>query len=137
MKCEAKCDRFEINGDYKMEGMITVLPIKGVGKTNTSLTDVTATIDLRGEYFDKNGEIYINITSLKIKMIPKHATFYFENIFNGDKVLSQTINNFMNENSEVVVNTLLPAYETYLSDNFRTISNHIFHNVPMKMIFPE
>lgn len=137
LKTEFKSDRIEIFGDYTMEGQILVLPIKGVGKTNVTLTNVTGIIELRGEYFDKNGETYIDITSFKFKLKPKHATFLFENIFRGDPVLSNTINNFMNENWELVANTLLPGYEARFGERFAVVANQIFKNVPMKMIFKE
>lgn len=137
LKTETQTENLEISGDYTMNGQILVLPIRGIGKTNITLTDVTTLVDIRGDYIMKDGDTYIDVTSLKIKLKPKRARFYFENIFNGDKVLSETINKFMDENWEVVANTLLPDYEILLGERFKAVSNNIFRNVPMKMIFPE
>lgn len=137
IKSEVKTDNLEIYGDYTMFGQILVLPIRGEGKANITMYNVTGIIDIRGEYFDKDGETYINVTMFKITLKSKNASFLFENIFKGDPVLSATINNFMNENWELVINTLLPGYEQRLGERFRVISNNIFHRIPMKMIFPE
>lgn len=137
LKAEGTVKHLEISGNYKMVGQIVVLPIKGVGKVNISLDDITARVELRGEYFEKNNETFIDVMNFKVKLTPKHAKIFFENVFNGDAALSATINNFMNENWEVVINTLLPGYEERLGEKFREISNRIFKNVPMKMIFPE
>lgn len=137
LKAEVKLKRLNTVGDYTMNGQILVLPIKGVGKTNMTLTDITSLVELRGDFIEKNNETFINITKFTIRMTPKRSSYYFENIFNGDPVLSETILNFMNENHEVVTNTLLPGYEEKLAERFQVISNRIFNNVPMKMIFPE
>lgn len=137
LKTEAQTKNIEISGDYTMDGKILVLPIKGVGKTNITLTDVTTLIDIRGDYFEKEGETYIEVKSFKLKLKPKRVRFLFENIFRGDKVLSETINKFMDENWEVVANALLPDYELLLGERFKVVSNRIFNNVPTKILFPE
>lgn len=137
MKAEVKVKNMELSGDYTMVGQILVLPIKGIGKTNITLEDVTARIELKADHIEKDGETYMNITTFKLKLTPKFAHFYFENVFKGDPVLTNTINNFMNENWELVFNTLFPGYEAKWSENFKEIGNKIFNNVPMKIIFPE
>ena len=137
LKVEAFCDKIEVSGGYTMNGQILVLPINGIGKTNISMTDVKALLDFRGDFLNKNGETFINLTSLKIKLAPKHTFFFFENIFNGDPALSETINNFMNENWEVVTSTIVPGYEEKLGEEIKIVANSVFNNVPMKLIFPE
>lgn len=124
-------------GQYTMKGKILVLPIDGAGKCNVTLVDPTVRIDIRGNYFQKEGETYLNATSVDIKIKPKKAIFYFENLFKNDKKLSDTINSFMNENWELVVENLIPGYEKRLGPVFKDETNKIFNNVPMKKIFPE
>lgn len=137
LKAEVKTNNIYVIGNYTMNGQILVLPIKGFGKTNMSLTDTSTIVDMRGDFLERNGETFINITKFTTRMSPRHSSYYFENIFNGDPVLSETILNFMNENSELVSNTLLPGYEEALSEEFKAIANRIFNNIPMKMIFLE
>lgn len=137
MNVEALSDKIEISGGYKMDGQIVVLPIKGDGNCNVSMSDVIARIEFRGNFIEKNGDTYIDLTSLKIKLTPAHTYFHFENIFNGDPVLSETINTFMNTNSELVADTLVPGYTDKLGDAFKDVANGVFQNVPMKLIFPE
>lgn len=137
IKSEAKTKHIMIIGDYTMSGKLLVLPIMGVGKANITLNDVTAIVDIRGEYFDKNGETFINVTNFKVKLAAKGATFKFENIFKGDPNLTDTINNFMNENWELMMSTLLPDYETKLGERFKEIANNVFHRKPANQIFLE
>lgn len=135
LKAEGRIKDIKIVGDYTMSGKLLVLPINGVGKANVTLTGVSVAVDLRGDYFTKNGETYIDITSFKVKLSATGATFRFENIFKGDPVLTETINNFMNENWELMTATLLPDYETKLGSRFKEIANLVFHRTPMRMIF--
>lgn len=137
LKAQAVIKNIQLIGNYTMNGQILVLPIKGVGNANLTLTDVDALIDLRGDYFDKDGETYVNVTNFKLKLTPKHAYFLFENVFNGDAALSETINSFMNENWELVANTLVPGYELKLGDRFQKVANKFFDVIPLNYIFPE
>lgn len=135
LKAEVKLPSLQLNGDYTMKGQILVLPILGSGKTNITLANVTGLVDIKGDFFDKNGDTYINVTSLSIKLSPNRAFYVFENIFKGDRVLSDTINSFMNENWKDMLDTLLPQYLQKLSYRFQVVANQLFHNIPMKKIF--
>lgn len=138
MKIEAKVKKVEILGDYMMSGKILVLPIRGIGFANITMNDVTILINIRGEYFEKNSETFIKVTSLKFTLTPKHASFYFSDIFKGDKVLSDTINGFMNENWLLMLDALIPGYSEKMSEKFKNeCANIVFEKVPMKNIFLE
>lgn len=138
MKIEAQSKNVEIVGDYTMSGRILVLPINGVGRTNMTMKDVNVLIMVKGDFIDRNSERFIKITSLSVKFLTaKHANFLFTDIFKGDKVLTETINNFMNENWLLLMNTLIPGYEGEFSEKFKVIADKIFSSVPMKNIFKD
>lgn len=93
---------------------------------------------MRGEYFQgKDNQTYINITSYKIKFKPQSVNFRFDNLFNGDEVLSSTMNKFMNDNWEPVFAGMIPGYEEVFGEKFRGIANILFHQVPANAIFLE
>lgn len=137
MKVEAIATKVELIGDYTMDGKLLILPIRGNGKTNITLENVKVTVMLKGDYVERNGETFIDINSFKLTMTPKHAVFLFTDIFKGDKLLSDNINNFMNENWELVSNTLVPSYVNQLNNQFKVYSQTVFSKVPMKNIFRE
>lgn len=122
-------------GKYMMKGQILVLPIDGEGNCNVTMVDPTVRIEMRGKFFEKDGEKYMNATSFDIDLKPKRAHFYFENLFKNDKKLSDTINQFMNENWQLVSENLIPGYEKRLGPVFMEETNKIFNNVPMNKIF--
>lgn len=137
LKSESKIEVLQLIGNYTMNGQILVLPIQGAGRCNITMLDVTAFVDMRGSYVEKNGLQYIHIDGFKIKINPKKSSFKFDNIFKGDPLLSNQINSFMNENHEVVISTLLPGYEMKFGEKFMVLANALFDKIPMKLIFPE
>lgn len=139
LKTEIYTDRLDFVGNYKMTGQIIYLPIIGEGRTNISMQDLASRHEVIGEYFTKpeDGETYINITDYKIKFKPKRLTFKFDNLFNGDKVLGDNMNRFMNQNWKAVFQNIIPDYEKFFGEKFKALANNVFQNVPMKMIFLE
>lgn len=135
MRTETLTKRLELLGDYKIKGQI-ILPINGEGKANITMYDVTSTQDFKGEYYTKpDGETYLNVTEYKIKFKPKKATFYFDNLFNGDKELGRTMNQFLNQNWKAVFAGLMPEYEKFFASKFKEVSNSFFDKVPLNRIF--
>lgn len=139
LKTETFTEQLDFVGKYEMSGKIIYLPITGEGRANISMHELSSVHELKGDYFTKpeDGETYINVTDYRIKFKPKRVTFQFENLFQGDKVLGQTMNQFMNENWKAVFNGLAPDYEKFFGAKFKDFANNVFKNVPMKKIFLE
>ncbi|XP_077298428.1 protein takeout-like [Arctopsyche grandis] len=126
----------EFISDYVMSGRILLLPIQGKGRCNFTMADLVVKHVLVGEPVTKKGQVYMKIRQYDIKLIPKKISFYFSNLFNGDKALGEQMNRFLNENSEIVFNELKPSYEQSFSLLFKDITNKIFTKVPMDHVFP-
>ncbi|KAG5683836.1 hypothetical protein PVAND_013099 [Polypedilum vanderplanki] len=137
LKLEGKIDRFSIIGDYTMNGKVLLLAINGEGKCNVTMNDVIVVADGRGKYFEKNQNTFVELHSLTIKLKPKHVSYNFENLFKNNKELSRTLNDFMNEQWELVTENLIPGYEENFGRLFMKIANKIFTNVPTNEIFRE
>lgn len=138
MKSDAYTKRMDFVGHYTMKGQILVLPIVGEGFANVSMNELTTRHEMQGEYFQgSDNNTYVNITSYKIKFTPKWVTFRFDNLFNGDKTLGETMNRFMNNNWEPVFYGLIPDYEEKFGDKFRKVANILFSQVPFNLVFLE
>ena len=135
-KSDIYTERLDFIADYDMKGQIMYFPVEGRGKANISMQQLTSRHEFFGSYFTKpDGETYINITDYKISFKPKKVSFSFENLFNGDKNLGETMNRFMNQNWKPVFNGLVPEFEKFFGEKFKSIVNNVFGNVPMKQIF--
>ncbi|XP_045465635.1 protein takeout-like [Harmonia axyridis] len=96
-------DKLSIQGRYKVEGKVLVLPILGEGK---------AVIDfLEGDYhysFDlqptkKNGKDVNKVENFELKTEFGGVKFQLENLFNGNKQLSEEMEKFLTENWREVI----------------------------------
>lgn len=132
--CDSKSDRIRVLGDYEMSGRILLLPIVGKGKTNITLVDTHIEHQLIGEPYEKNGVKYMKLREYKVDFKPKRVYMHFENLFN-DKVLSEGMNRFIDENWEAVFSGLKEGYSKGFGSIFRDLSNRIFTKVPMDQIF--
>lgn len=136
LRSDTYTDRLDFIGQYTMKGQILVLPIVGEGFANFSMQELSTRHELHGDYYTgKDNNTYVNITSYKIKFTPKHVTFRFDNLFNGDKLLGETMNNFMNNNWEPVFNGLIPGYEEQFGEKFKSVANILFSQIPFDFIF--
>lgn len=135
LRCESISPEIGLSGDYTMKGQVLVLPVNGDGKAKIVLKNLVAKHELIGEPVEKNGELFMKLKLYKIKLIPEKVSFDFRNLFNGDKLLGDTMNNFLNENSKMVFKELKGGFEDSLSYVFEDISNKLFSKVPMQRIF--
>jgi hypothetical protein len=137
IRTESNLNSLQLIGDYMMKGQILVLPIDGEGKCNVTMVNPNVYTQMKGKYFEKDGEKYLNATTFEIDLKPRKAYFNFENLFKNDKKLSDTINHFMNENWQLVIDNLIPGYEKSLGLVFKDEANKIFNNVPFNKIFKD
>ncbi|XP_041972265.1 protein takeout-like [Aricia agestis] len=135
LRTDSLTPKMEFIADYVMKGRILLLPIQGKGVANITLTNLLVKHDLIGEPVVRDGETYMHIREYRTRFVPKQVTLHFTDLFNGDKVLGDNMNMFLNANSELVFNELKESYEAGLSDLFKNVTNNIFDKVPMNQIF--
>lgn len=137
LRTEGITPRVNLAGDYTMTGRILLLPIVGHGKANITMVNLKTVHELIGEPIKKNGKVYIRFKEYNIKLIPARVYLNFENLFNGDRLLGNQMNRFMNDNWELIFNELKGGYEETLSYVFKEVTNKLFTKVPMDTIFPK
>ncbi|XP_046979931.1 protein takeout-like [Schistocerca americana] len=123
-------------GTYKVDGKVLVLPIKGKGACNITTVGLQADLEMWGEPLERDGEVYWNITNFTVKMDLPKVYLHLDNLFNGDKVLGENMNKFLNENVDLVVEELKPAIEMALAATDMDVARRLFSKVPYNSIFP-
>ncbi|XP_075222130.1 protein takeout-like [Lycorma delicatula] len=139
-KLETRVDLIEpivLQGDYKINGKVLILPISGIGKCKLTLSNVTAFIGVYGKELIRNKKSYMEVTDLKFRFNTTRLHVYLGNLFNGDKALGDNMNSFLNENWSDIFKELHPSIEAALSQAFKEISNRIFLKVPFNQIVLE
>ncbi|XP_063235124.1 protein takeout-like [Bacillus rossius redtenbacheri] len=125
-------------GDYEVNGRVLLLPIAGKGRCNFTLTDLRSLVYQKGEPVERDGEKYMkhNVFEYKMKDLGL-MTLHFEGLFNGDPVLGDTMNKFLNENWQDIFKEIKPSLEQTLQNVFKNIAEHFFSQIPYDHIFPE
>uniref|UniRef100_A0A8D8VKZ9 Protein takeout n=1 Tax=Cacopsylla melanoneura TaxID=428564 RepID=A0A8D8VKZ9_9HEMI len=126
-----------LESDYEINGRALLVPIRGMGLFKANLTSVNAQIRMMGKIIKKKGQEYFEAKDTEIKLNIGDAQANFGNLFNGDSLLSEATNKFINENAKDIVDEVKPAIEMVASMLLDDIANKIFKNIPVSKVFPE
>ncbi|KAJ6635878.1 Protein takeout [Pseudolycoriella hygida] len=131
----AKLPLVTIQGDYKINGRVLVLPIQGVGKSTLTFENVEIVFKYKPRIIVKNGKEYIQTEKFKLEFETAKFSLHFSNLFNGDKALGDNMNTFLNENWHDILDELKPSITSALEQILETIINRIFAKVPYKELY--
>ncbi|XP_063224782.1 protein takeout-like [Bacillus rossius redtenbacheri] len=102
--------RADVSSRYSVDGQILVLPIKGDGDFNLKIDGLEGTFKCKFDLIKKeDGKQYAKIRDNSFDFEISNAIFDLKNLFNGDKVLGDTMNTFLNENWREVYGEIKPA----------------------------
>lgn len=125
-----------VHGIYLVGGRVLFLPITGEGNFTGNFTHGKGDIFLQGIKKEVNGQTHFMINKLDIKITVQRGKLFFENLFGGDKTLSNIINTVINDNFEAFSEDLIPLIEKSLSNIFRQTGNKIFKRFTLAQLFP-
>lgn len=112
-------------GPYTISGRVLVLPIQGEGNSNTTLIEPDLTMTFDGKSVKRNNQEYLQIENAKLKFTVKKIIFDFQNLYNGDKVLGDSTNKFLNENW----NDIFQEIKANVFDAYALITENVLRNV--------
>lgn len=126
----ATLKQIKLIGDYKINGRVLVLPITGTGKSNLTLDNLKINIKYTLRSTVKNNKVYVQTTKFRFTFDTERLHMYLENLFNGDKALSDNMNLFLNENWQDIFQELKPSIEDAFSQIVNSLLNSVFAKVP-------
>ncbi|XP_075235445.1 protein takeout-like [Lycorma delicatula] len=135
IQIDVSCPKIQIAGKYKASGKVLILPITGDGDADINLKDVKLRYISDFELVKKGGKDHIKLVKPKLEVETEGMTFKLTNLFNGDKVLGEQMNTFLNENWREVLKEFGPAVINVLSEVFTVIVNNITDLVSYEDIF--
>lgn len=116
-----------LKAHYDMNGQILILPIKGKGQSKIKITNLN--IVVKYDFEDVNGHWVIPSYKDHYKM--DRAQFKFNNLFNGNKELGDTIHTVINTNWEPVIKELAPVAFEQIIKSCVNESKKLFAVVPL------
>ncbi|XP_034238685.1 protein takeout-like [Thrips palmi] len=126
-----------LTGTYTASGRVLLLPVTGTGPSNITVKNMRISFDYDWPVKKRaNGKEYIDI--LNHKMTLHELGFMqvrFENLFNGDRLLGENMNNFINENWQEVSKEFGPGVTEAIGEVFRLVLKNICDLVPYDTVF--
>ena len=86
---------------------------------------------------EKDGEIYMDVSHMKLKIEPERMHFELTNLFNGDKALGDNMNLFLNENWKEIFGELRGSIANAFAQIFKSITDSVFKKYPYAKYFAE
>lgn len=127
--------RCEFIGDYLVEGSVLVLPITGKGPFNLTAFGLNLKIRLNGDFVDYHNKTYIVLKNFKSDITMDRFIVHLENLFNGNKMLGETMNNLLNENWQELNKELSPAFVDVFGKNILNGANKVFAKNSVDKLF--
>ncbi|XP_062553088.1 protein takeout-like [Armigeres subalbatus] len=128
--------KLSFRGKYDLKIKLLLLNIAGTGDLKGVLENSRARVKLFGERYEKDGKPFMRAKRLAVKIQIEKGQFDMKDLFNGDAVLSQVGNQFINDNSRLFLDELTPGLERSLSETFKNTANEILQLASMDDIFP-
>jgi hypothetical protein len=99
--------------------------------------DVKTTMKMIARKIDRNGKSYLHVDKSKLDFEPASVQVKFENLFNGNKELSDTTNEFFNSNWRDIMKELKPAISKAILEIYLSLINNVFNNIPYDEMFTD
>lgn len=73
---------------------------------------------------------------IDIKIRVRDGKIQLENLFGGDKLLGEVVNETINRNFDALATEIIPLIEKALSKHFKKVGNKIMTRYPEEILFP-
>jgi len=94
---------------------------------------VEATARAQGAEVIRNGIRYMTISRLLVDFSLGRARFRVMDQLNGDNVIGQAMNQFLNQNAKEIIEEMKPAASISIAKHFKEFLNNAFSKVPLKI----
>lgn len=86
---------------------------------------------------DRDGQKFIYLKKVETHITIGGGSIDLQNLFNGDKVLGETVNNAINQNYLAFSEDIIPLVERALNKVFKKIGNRICSRFTVEQLFPQ
>ncbi|XP_026319154.1 protein takeout-like [Hyposmocoma kahamanoa] len=129
---ELKCSVVLV-GDYTIGGRLLILPVEGEGKYRIKIRDLIVTVkyDVGEKIMD--GDVYWTLPKWTHSTeLQGGAEFQFQNLFNGNKQLSDAVHQFANQNWKDIFQEVAPPIVREIVTAIVLEVSKFFTKVPLK-----
>ncbi|KAI4458915.1 hypothetical protein MML48_6g00006193 [Holotrichia oblita] len=127
---ELSLPRLRIDGNYKLLGRILVIPLKGAGTCWFDAKNLDITVRNIVNLEEQDGFHFFRIVGIKVKFTIGGLSLYMSNLFDGIKALEESTNRYLNENWQVLADSLNPILSKTIENIMFDILRKVFDNIP-------
>ncbi|NP_001153496.1 uncharacterized protein LOC100301488 precursor [Nasonia vitripennis] len=125
--------KIELQGRYEVAGNVLLFPIQSQGDFWAFFGDVAAIARVQGIEEKRDGIRYMKIARLLVDFSLGRARFRVVDQLNGNNVIGQAMNQFLNQNAKEIIEEMRPAASASIAKHFMSFLNTAFTKVPMKV----
>lgn len=125
--------RIEATGNYDVNGQILLVPVRGRGDFWALFSDITGVGKVSGKEIIKDGVKVMMVERMLADYKVGKARFKIRDHVNKNSVLSEAMNQFLNQNALEVVEEMKPAAKATFIKKFKTFINNAFTQVPIQL----
>ncbi|CAB3375918.1 Hypothetical predicted protein [Cloeon dipterum] len=126
-------------GQYNVTGRVLLLPLRGHGDMNITLDDLEVIYSFKMRFLppNKDNVVFLRPEGNTLDFETSKTHINLENLFEGQKALSDQMNVFLNENWRDLVSDLGPPIAEALSTATNQLMLTLTKQVPYDEIFPD
>ncbi|KAJ3650912.1 hypothetical protein Zmor_016987 [Zophobas morio] len=121
--------------EYKMDGQILVLTVKGEGNATIGCKNLRCVYHAGYKDYVKNNKTYFMVDNDVLDAEPEEVYINFENLFGGNKEVGDNINKVLNENAKEIYEERKPVYNDLMKQVVTEVLNRVFAKVSIEEAF--
>ncbi|KAI4499871.1 hypothetical protein M0802_005127 [Mischocyttarus mexicanus] len=125
--------KVELQGHYEIAGNVLLFPIKSHGDFWSLFGDVAAVARAQGAVEIRDGIRYMELTKLLVDFSLGHARFRINDELNGNNVIGQAMNQFLNQHAKEIIEEMRPAASSSIAKHFLSFLNKFLKKIPLKV----
>ncbi|XP_061397269.1 uncharacterized protein LOC133332915 [Musca vetustissima] len=123
--------KFKIEGHYKMDGRVLLLPLKGEGQMVIEIDAMNVTMRTKTRLIEKGDFTFYNVTDIKLDLDAQKMTSYFDNLFGGNnEEINRSTNESFNKNWRDFFEALRPLITDTVDKIMFNLIPKLFHMYP-------
>ncbi|KAL9893080.1 circadian clock-controlled protein daywake-like [Glossina fuscipes fuscipes] len=120
----------KIKADYAVNGKILLFTLKGKGKSEIHLKDVDIKLTVDVDFEKRENQTFVIIKDMIVSFEPKNFYIHLDNLFDGNKELTDSVNDVINENWRDIFHSLQDAISQAYYDALKPLLKKIFKVLP-------
>ncbi|KOX75426.1 Protein takeout, partial [Melipona quadrifasciata] len=125
--------KIELQGRYEVVGNVLLFPIQSHGEFWALFGDVQAIARLQGAEEIRDGVRYLKVARMLVDFNLARARFRVVDQLNGDNVIGQAMNQFLNQNAKEIIEEMKPAASASIAKHFKNFLGKALSKVPLKV----